>query len=103
MEEFKALLAAPGMETALRIAPVVAGAIWLFITVSLWRGGFTDLVEKITRPRWAGRERARALAMLPVRAVLLMLVAGLGTLMTMLGLMFNVAVILNVVELIRSA
>lgn len=94
--ELEDLLAVPGMATLLEFAPLFAGALWLLLTVVLWRGGFNDLVEQITRPRWAGAARARAFAMLPVRAVLLSVVAGFGSAMTTLGIAFNIAILLNI-------
>ncbi|MHA6287631.1 hypothetical protein [Maricaulis sp. CAU 1757] len=103
MEDISALLAVPGMSWSLRAAPVVAAALWLLISVSLWRGGFTDLVEQLTRPRWTRADRLRALAMLPIRAVLLTLVAAFAAAMTTAGLLFNAAVVLNVAQVVRAA
>lgn len=102
MDEVEALIGVPGMGVVLALAPYGAGALWLLITVSLWRGGFTDLTERLTRPRWAGPERARAAAMIPVRAVLLVAVAAIGAAMTTLGILFNLAVILNIVAALRG-
>ena len=102
MDEFQALLAVPGMGLALKAAPFAGVAIWLLITVSLWRGGFRDLTEKMTRPRWSGRDRVHAVMMLPVRALLLAGVAGLAAGMSLLGLLFNAAVILNLLSLIKT-
>ena len=103
MDEIYALLDAPGLSVTIRWAPVFGGILWLWLTVLLWRDGFNDLAEQLTRPRWKGRERARAIAMLPVRALMLTGVAGIGAAMTTLGLLFNLAVILNIVAAIRSA
>ncbi|WP_291841736.1 hypothetical protein [Maricaulis sp.] len=101
-EEIKALLGLPGMALALSFAPWVWGVIWIFITVSLWRGGFVDLVEKLTRPRWAGPERVRAVMMMPVRALMLALVAALAATVTTLGIGFNTAIVISVVQAIRG-
>ena len=101
-DELKILLDLPGMDLALKFAPLVWAAIWIFITVSLWRGGFTDLMEKLTRPRWAGPERVRAVMMLPVRAVMLALVAALAATISTLGIAFNAAVIVGVVQAIGA-
>ena len=76
MEEIEFLLSVPGMPLALRLAPLVAVVVWIFITVNLWRGGFTDLTERLSRPRYAGPERARAVMMIPLRALMLAGVAG---------------------------
>lgn len=103
MDDIESLLSVPGMALALKFAPYAAAAIWLVIAVNLFRGGFRDLAERLTRPRWAGAERARAALMLPLRAVLLTAVAGFAAAMTVLGLLFNAAVVLNVVQLLRSS
>lgn len=102
VEEIEGLLSVPGMALAIRLAPHVAVIVWIFVAVNLWRGGFTDLVERLTRPRWAGRERVRALVMIPVRAAMLTLVAGFAAAMTVLGLLFNAAVVLNIVQAVRG-
>jgi hypothetical protein len=102
VDEIEALLAVPGMGLAFKAAPVLGVAIWLFVTVSLFRGGFRDLTERMTRPRWAGPERARAAAMIPLRALMLAAVAGFAAVVSVLGLMFNAAVILNVVAAVRG-
>jgi hypothetical protein len=102
VDEIEMLLAVPGMDLALRAAPFAGFAVWLVIVFSLWRGGFRDLTEKLTRPRWAGRERARALAMLPLRALLLAGVAAFAAGMTLLGLLFNAAVVLNILQVVRA-
>lgn len=102
MEEIEGLLAVPGMALALRLSPLVAVAVWIFVTVNLWRGGFTDLTERLTRPRWAGPERARAAMMIPVRAVMLAAVGGFAAAMTVLGLLFNAAVVLNIIQAVRG-
>lgn len=102
MDDIQSLLAVPGMSLALRLAPYAAIAVWILIAVNLFRGGFRDLTERINRPRWAGRERAHAIAMLPLRAVMLTSVAGFAAVMTVLGLLFNAAVILNLVQLVRG-
>lgn len=94
--ELEDLLAVPGMGTLIDFAPLFGGVLWLLLTVLLWRDGFNDLFEQLTRPRWKGAARAHALAMIPLRALLLSGVAALGSAMTTLGLMFNLAILLNV-------
>ena len=101
-DEFRDLLDLPGMGLALSIAPYVWGLVWILVTVALWRGGFVDLVEKLTRPRWAGPERVRAVMMMPLRALMLTLVAALAATVTTLGIGFNTAVVISVVQAIRS-
>jgi hypothetical protein len=90
------------MPLALRLAPLVAVVVWIFITVNLWRGGFTDLTERLSRPRYAGPERARAVVMIPLRALMLAGVAAFAAVMTVLGLLFNAAVILNIIQAVRG-
>lgn len=102
MEEIEFLLSVPGMPLALRLAPLVAVVVWIFITVNLWRGGFTDLTERLSRPRYAGPERARAVMMIPLRALMLAGVAGFAAVMAVLGLLFNAAVILNIIQAVRG-
>jgi hypothetical protein len=102
VEEIESLLSVPGMPLALRLAPLVAVVVWIFITVNLWRGGFTDLTERLSRPRWAGPERARAVMMIPLRALMLAGVAAFAAVMTVLGLLFNAAVILNIIQAVRG-
>jgi len=102
VEEIEFLLSVPGMPLALRLAPLVAVVVWIFITVNLWRGGFTDLTERLSRPRYAGPERARAVMMIPLRALMLAGVAGFAAVMTVLGLLFNAAVVLNIIEAVRG-
>ncbi|MEP3073580.1 hypothetical protein [Maricaulis sp.] len=102
MEEIEFLLSVPGMPLALRLAPLVAVVVWIFITVNLWRGGFTDLTERLSRPRYAGPERARAVMMIPLRALMLAGVAAFAAVMTVLGLLFNAAVILNIIQAVRG-
>ncbi|RKR03612.1 hypothetical protein [Maricaulis maris] len=101
-EDIQALLDLPGMGLALKIAPLVWAVIWIFLTVSLWRGGFVDLVEKLNRPRWAGPERVRAVMMMPLRAMMLALVAALAATVTTLGIGFNVGVVMGVVQAIQG-
>lgn len=100
--EFDELISAPGMSQVLRVAPIFGGVLWVWLTVLLWRDGFNDLVERLTRPRWTGSERARSALMLPLRALLLTGVAGLAAGFTTLGLVFNIGVILNIVAATRS-
>lgn len=102
MEEVQSLIGVPGMTIVLRLSPYAAAAIWLLVTVSLWRNGFTDLTERLTRPRWAGAERARAVMMMPLRALMLTLAAGIGAAMTTIGILFNAAVILNILNVLRT-
>jgi len=102
VEEIEFLLSVPGMPMALRLAPLVAVVVWIFITVNLWRGGFTDLTERLSRPRYAGPERARAVMMIPLRALMLAGVAAFAAVMTVLGLLFNAAIILNIVQAVRG-
>lgn len=94
--EFEDLLAVPGMSTLISFAPLFAGALWLLLIVILWKDGFNDLFERLTRPRWAGSARLHALAMIPLRALMLAGVAGLGSAMTTIGIMFNIAILLNI-------
>ncbi len=101
-EELQALLDLPGMDAAIRLAPIVWAVIWVLLTVLLWRGGFTDLVEKLTRPRWAGPARVEAIIMMPIRAVMLSGVAALTAVATTLGIGFNTAVILGIVQAVRT-
>jgi len=93
--EFEELLSAPGMGALIEFAPIFGGAMWLVLTLILWRGGFNDLVEQMTRPRWSGADRMRALTMLPLRALSLVLAAGLASLATTVGLGFNFAVLIT--------
>ena len=93
--EFEDLLSAPGMGVLIQLAPIFGGAMWLVLTLILWRGGFNDLLEQVTRPRWSGSDRARALAMIPLRAVMLVFAAGLASLATTVGLGFNFAVLIT--------
>ncbi len=102
VEDFRALLDVPGMGLALKASPIAGVAIWLLITVALWRGGFRDLVERMTRPRWSAREKLHAAAMIPVRALMLAMVAAIAAAMSLAGLLFNAAIILNLVSLIPS-
>lgn len=102
MDEFRALLDVPGMGLALKASPFAGGLVWLLITVCLWRGGFRDLIERMTRPRWSAREKLHAAMMLPVRALVLAGVAAFAAVMSLLGLMFNVAVILNLINLVKA-
>jgi len=94
--EFDQLINVPGMDTLLRLAPIVGGALWLVLTTLLWRDGFNDLVEKAMRPVWKGKQRAQAMIMIPMRAIMLTLAAAIGAGMTTLGLLFNLAIILNI-------
>lgn len=93
--EFEELLSAPGMGVLIDFAPIFGGAMWLVLTLILWRGGFNDLVEQMTRPRWSGADRLRAATMLPLRALSLALAAGFASLATTLGLGFNFAVLIT--------
>lgn len=101
--EIRQLLNVPGMGTLLRAAPLFAGALWLWLVALLWKDGFNDLWERLTRPRWKGPERAHAAMMIPLRALMLMGVAGLGAAMTTLGLLFNIAIVLNIINAARGA
>lgn len=96
------MLNAPGMGWVLRGAPIFGGILWVWIFVLLLRDGFTDLHERLTRPRWKGPERARAAMMIPVRALMLAGVAALGAGLTTIGLVVNFGALLNVIELIRN-
>ena len=102
MDELQALLDVPGMGLALKAAPFAGVAVWLLITACLWRGGFRDLTEKMSRPRWSPRDKLHALMMMPVRAVMLAGVAAIAAAMSLIGLMFNVAVILNLLNLLKA-
>ena len=101
-EELQALLNLPGMDVAIRLAPLVWAVIWVMLTVLLWRGGFTDLIEKLTRPRWAGPARVEAVMMMPIRALMLTGVAAVTGIITTLGIGFNAAIILGVMQAIRA-
>lgn len=103
MDDIQYLLGVPGMPLALRLAPIVAVALWLLITVNLWRGGFRDLTERMSSQRRSGSERARAMTMIPLRALMLAGVAAFAALMSVLGLLFNAAVVLNLIAMIRGA
>lgn len=92
------LLDAPGMAALLKIAPLAGGAVWLVVTALLWKNGFNDLFERFTRPRWSFTQRIATLAMIPWRAAMLALAAGLGAALTTLGLLVNIAVILNLIR-----
>lgn len=92
------LLAAPGMATLLKLAPLAGGAAWLVVTALLWKDGFNDLFERFTRPRWSFSQRLATLAMIPWRAVMLSLAAALGAALTTLGLLVNIAIILNLIR-----
>ena len=92
------LLAAPGMATLLKLAPLAGGAAWLVVTALLWKDGFNDLFERFTRPRWNFNQRLATLAMIPWRAVMLSLAAALGAALTTLGLLVNIAIILNLIR-----
>ena len=94
--ELDQLINLPGMDLLLRLAPILGGALWLLLTTLLWKDGFNDLFEKLTRPRWKGNQRAQAAIMVPVRALMLTLAAALGAGVTTLGLLFNLAIILNI-------
>lgn len=100
--EFEELISAPGMGQVLRVAPIFGGVLWVWLTVLLWRDGFNDLIERLTRPRWKGPERARSVLMLPLRALMLAGAAGLAAGFTTLGLVFNLGVILNIVNATRT-
>ncbi|MDF1768026.1 hypothetical protein [Maricaulis sp.] len=101
-EELQALLNLPGMDVAIRLAPIVWAVIWVMLTVLLWRGGFTDLIEKLTRPRWAGPARVEAVMMMPIRALMLTGVAAVTGIITTLGIGFNAAIILGVMQALRA-
>jgi hypothetical protein len=101
-EELQALLNLPGMDVAIRLAPILWAVIWVMLTVLLWRGGFTDLIEKLTRPRWAGPARVEAVMMMPIRALMLTGVAAVTGIITTLGIGFNAAIILGVMQAIRA-
>jgi hypothetical protein len=96
--ELEDLLNVPGMGTLLQGAPIFGGALWLWLLFLLWKDGFTDLYEQLTRPRWRGTSRAHTLMMIPMRALMLAGAAALGAAMSTLGLLFNIAVILNIVN-----
>ncbi len=100
--EFQELLNAPGMRWVLSGAPYFGGVLWLWIFVLLLKDGFNDLVERLTRPRWRGPDRANALVMIPLRALMLAGVAALGSGLTTAGLVFNLGALLNIIQLIRQ-
>lgn len=93
--ELEDLLAVPGIGTLLEFAPIFGVTLWLLLTVILWKDGFNDLGERLVRPQWAGAARIQALAMIPLRALMLAGAAALGAAMTTIGLAFNIAVLLN--------
>ena len=95
--DIEQLLEVPGLAGLLKVAPVIGVAVWILLTAVLWRNGFGDLFERFTRPRWNSAQRAATLLMIPGRALLLMLAAGLGAALTTLGLLINLGVILNLV------
>ena len=101
--QFDEILNVPGISVLLDYAPFLGGGLWVWLTVSLWRGGFNDLVEQLTWRQRSAAQRFHASMMLPVRAVSLALAAGLGAAVTTLGIMFNLAIILNVVNVATSA
>ena len=92
------VLNAPGMARLLEAAPLVGGAMWILIIALLFKGGFNDLFERFTRSRWTAAQRLATAAMIPWRAVMLMLAAGLGAALTTLGLLINIGVILNLLR-----
>jgi hypothetical protein len=96
--EFEELLNVPGMGMLLRGAPVFGGALWLWLLFLLWKDGFGDLYQQLTRPPWKGTNRTHTAIMIPLRALMLAGAAALGAAMTTLGLLFNIAVILNIVN-----
>ena len=100
--EFDELISAPGMSQVLTVAPIFGGILWVWLTVLLWRDGFNDLYERMTRPRWKGPEKARSALMIPLRAVMLIALAGLAAGFTTVGLVFNIGVVLNIVNAARS-
>jgi hypothetical protein len=100
--ELEELLAVPGMGVLQDLAPIIVGTLWVWLTVLLWRGGFNDLLERLTRSHWSGKERSQALIMLPARALLLSLAAALGAVTTSLGLLINIAVILNIANIAQK-
>jgi hypothetical protein len=100
--ELEELLAVPGMGVLQDLAPVFAGTLWVWLTVMLWRDGFNDLIEQLIRPRWKGTARSQALIMLPARALLLSLAAALGAVATSLGILINIAVLLNIANVAQK-
>ncbi|SDM80819.1 hypothetical protein SAMN04488568_12317 [Maricaulis salignorans] len=96
--DFQELLELPDIAGLLAVAPVIGIAAWILLTAVLWRNGFGDLFERFIRPRWSMTQRAATLLMIPGRALLLTLVAGLGAGLTTLGLLINLGVILNLVR-----
>ncbi len=92
------LLDAPGMAPLVEAGPLVGITIWILIAALLWRNGFNDLFERFTRPRWSAGQKLATLAMIPGRAVMLTLAAALGAALTTLGILINLAVILNLVR-----
>lgn len=96
--ELMELLDAPGMAGLMEAAPLAGVTAWILITALLWKDGFDDLFERFTRPRWNAAQRLATLAMIPWRAVMLTLAAGLGAALTTLGLLINIGVVLNLVR-----
>lgn len=96
--DIKQLLDAPGMAPLVELAPLLAITLWVLITALLWKDGFNDLLERFTEPRWSLAQRAGTLAMIPWRAVMLSAAAAIGGALTTLGLLLNLAVILNAVR-----
>lgn len=100
--EFTELLNAPGMRVWTQIAPVIAGLAWIWLTVLLWRGGFTDLSERLNGRVGSGGSRLNALVMIPFRALMLTAAAGFGAAATVFGLWVQGAVLLTLVEVVRN-
>jgi hypothetical protein len=71
---------------------------WLILTLVLWRNGFGDLFERFVRPRWSARQRLATAFMIPLRAVLLMLAAGIASVGTTLGTVAGITAIMAVVK-----
>jgi hypothetical protein len=96
------LLNAPGMRVWNQIAPVIAGLSWIWLTVLLWRGGFTDLFERLRGRARSGGSRINALTMIPFRALMLTAAAGLGAAATVFGLWIQGAVLLTLIDVVRN-
>ncbi|WP_417489776.1 hypothetical protein [Maricaulis sp.] len=98
MVDIQELLELPDVAGLLAVAPVIGIAAWLLLTAVLWRNGFDDLFERFARPRWSLTQRVATVLMIPGRALLLALAAGLGAGLTTLGLLINIGVILNLLR-----
>lgn len=92
------LLDSKGITPLVELAPLVGITMWILITALLWKNGFDDLFERFTRPRWTLPQRLATLALIPGRALMLMLAAALGAAVTTVGILINIGVVMNLVR-----